>query len=209
MSRLLRAAAALSAVSLAVVAGQAVAAPKAKPVCNLVTDEKGDGGVASSSDGMDIVSADIASNAKAVTAVIRLAGDPSGFDPQAPGGKNYYLTFTAPGSDQPQFLSAEFDPVAGASYHSGYEEDVNGVGNRTSDDDPVVGSVKGSVITITAPLSAFAGRTSLKPGKKLTQLTADVYALLGTSVTGGLLANADTATGTSYTTGTPSCVKVG
>jgi hypothetical protein len=165
--------------------------------------------VATGSDDVDILSADIASNAKAVTAVIRLAGDPSSFNPQAPGGKNYYLSFTAPGSDQPQFLSAEFDPTSGATYHSGYEEDVNGVGNRTSDADAVLGSVKGNVITITAPLSAFAGRTSLKPGKKLTGLTADVYALIGTSVTGGLLANADTATGTSYTTGAPSCVKVG
>jgi hypothetical protein len=192
--------------ALAAATGVAAAAPKAKPVCNLIQDEKGDGGVAAGADDMDVVSADIASSAKVVTAVIRLAGDPSAVNPQAPGGKNYYLSFTAPGSDQPQFLSAEFDPITGAAYHSGYEEDVNGVGNKTSDADAVTGSVKGNVITITAPLSAFSSRVSLKPGKKLTELTAEVFALIGTGPTGGLLASADDATGTSYVTGTPSCV---
>ena len=195
--------------ALAAATGVAAAAPAAKPSCNLVTDAKGDGGIATSSGDVDILSADIASNAKVITAVIRLDGDPASFNPQAPGGKNYYLSFVAPGSEQPQFLSAEYDPVAGASYHSGYEEDVNGVGNKTSDPDAVAGSVKGNVITITAPLSAFSSRTSLKPGKKLTGLTAEVFALIGTSVTGGLLANADDAAGTSYTTGGASCVVPG
>jgi hypothetical protein len=194
---------------LAAATGVATAAPKVKPVCNLVVDETGDGGIATSSGDVDIVSADLASNAKTITAVIRLDGDPASVNPQAPGGKNYYMSFTAPGSDQPQFLSAEFDPVAGASYHSGFEEDVNGVGNKTSDADAVMGAVKGNVITITAPLSAFSSRVNLKPGKKLTDLTAEVFALIGTSTTGGLLANADDATGKAYTTGTPSCVKVG
>jgi hypothetical protein len=195
--------------ALAAATGVAGAATKAKPVCNLVVDAKGDGGVATGSDDVDLVSADIASNAKVVTAVLRLAGDPSSVNPQAVGGKNYYLSFTAPGSDQPQFLSAEFDPVAGAAYHSGYEEDVNGVGNKTSDTDAVLGSVKGNVITITAPLSAFSSRVSLKPGKKLTGLTAEVFAMIGTGATGGLLVNADDATGSSYTTGAPSCVVPG
>lgn len=198
-----------AALAAATGVASAAPAPRAKPVCNLIVDAKGDGGVATSSDDVDIVSADIASNAKVVTGVIRLAGDPSSVNPQAIGGKSYYLSFTAPGSAAPQFLSAELDPVAGAAYHSGEEQDVNGVGNKTSDPDAVVGSVKGNVITITAPLSAFSSRVSVKPGKKLTGLTAEVYALVGTGVTGGLLIKADDASGSSYTAGTPSCVKVG
>ena len=193
--------------ALAAATGVAGAAPKVKPVCNLVVDEKGDGSIATASDDIDIVSADIASTAKKVTAVIRLAGDPSAPNPQAPGGKNYYFSFIAPGSEQSQFLAASFDPITGVTYETGYEEDVNGVGNKTADTAKVEGTVKGNVITITAPVSAFSGRTSLKPGKKLTGLTVEVFALLGTAATGGLLALADDASGSSYTTGAASCVK--
>lgn len=193
--------------ALAAATGVAAAAPKAKPVCNVVTDEKGDGSIVTASDDIDIVSADIASNAKTVSAVIRLAGNPSATNPQAPGGKNYYFSFFAPGSEQSQFLAASFDPVAGATYETGFEEDVNGVGNKTSDTEKVTGSVKGNEITITAPISAFSARASLKPGKKLTGLTVEVFALLGTGTTGGLLALADDATGTTYTTASASCVK--
>ena len=194
--------------ALAAATGVAGATTKAKPVCNLITDAKGDGGIATSSDDVDILSGDIASNAKTITAVLRLAGDPSAFNPQAPGGKNYYVSFTAPGSDQAQFLSAGFDQTGAATYETGYTQDVNGVGQSTPDADAVTGSVKGDVLTITAPLSAFSGRVNIKPGKKLTGLTADVFALIGAGGT-GLLANADTATGTSYVAGAASCVKPG
>ena len=190
------------------VAGATTKAATPKPVCNLITDAKGDGSVVTGSDDLDILSGDIATNAKTITAVLRLAGDPSSVNPQAPGGKEYYVSFVAPGSDQPQFLSASFDPTGGATYETGYTEDINGVGNQTSDPDPVIGAVKGDVLTITAPLSAFSSRVNVKPGKKLTSLSADVFALIGVSGA-GLLANADTATGTSYVAGTPSCVKPG
>lgn len=182
------------------------ATPKVKPVCNLIQDPAGDGGVVAPSNDVDIISGDVAVIGKTVTAVLRLAGDPSSLNPQAIGGKNYYVSFTAPDSEQSQFLSAEFDPTAGGpAFHTGYEEVIAGTGNKTSDTDPAEGTVKGNVITITAPTSAFAGRVSLKPGKKLTSLTAEVFALIGTSTTGGLLAPADDATGKDYVTGTPSC----
>ncbi len=192
---------------LAAASGVAGAAGKAKPVCNLIVDAKGDGGVITGSDDVDILSGDVAVIGKKVTAVLRLAGDPASINPQAIGGKNYYVSFNAPDSEQPQFLSAEFDPTAdGPVFHTGYEEDVNGVGNKTSDEGTTEGSVKGNVITITAPVSAFGGRVSLKPGKKLSSITAEVFALIGTSTTGGALAPADDATGKDYVTGTPSCV---
>lgn len=199
---------ALAVLPALIAGGAATAAPaKAKPVCDLIKDAAGDGGVALAADDLDVLTADLASDGKKITAVLRLAGDPAAVNPQALGGKNYYVSFTAPGSTSPQFLSAEVDPVLGITYRSGFEEDVNGVGNKTADTAPVAGKIDGNVITITAPLSAFASRTSLKPGRKLTSLTAEVFALVGTSLSGGLLVLADDATGGSYTTGTPSCVK--
>jgi hypothetical protein len=188
--------------------GAAVAAP-AKPVCGLISDAKGDGAVVASANDLDIVGGDLASDSKKITAVLELAGDPAAVNPQALGGKNYYVSFVAPGSPNPQFLSAEFDPLLGASYSTGFEEDVNGVGNKTSDVAPATGKVVGNKIFITAPISNFGGRASLRPGKKLTGLTGEVFALIGTSVTGGLLALADDATGAGYTTGAASCVAVG
>ena len=194
--------------ALAAATGVAGAAAPAKPVCNLIADAKGDSGPVTNTDDVDIVSGDIASNAKTITAVLRLAGDPSSLNPLAPGGKAYYVSFLAPGSDQPQFLSASIDPTGAVTYETGYTEDVNGVGNQTPDPDAVSGSIKGNVITITAPVSAFSSRVNVKPGKKLTGLSADVFALIGVAGT-GLLANADNATGTTYVTGAPSCVKPG
>jgi hypothetical protein len=188
--------------------GAATAAPaKAKPVCDLIKDAAGDGEVVAPADDFDILSGDIASDGKKITAVLRLAGDPMAANPQALGGKNYYVTFFAPGAAEPQFLSAQIDPVLGPTYTTGFEEDVNGVGNKSDDAAPATGKIDGKVITITAPISAFSARTSLKPGKKLTGLAAEVFALVGTSATGGLLALADDATGGSYTTGAASCVK--
>ena len=203
-----RPALALALLPALLAAGAATAAPaKAKPVCDLIKDAAGDGAVVTASADLDILSGDLASDGKKITAVLRLAGDPSAANPQALGGKNYYVSFTAGG--QPQFLAAEFAPVLGATYSTGFEEDVNGVGNKTSDTEPATGKVDGNVITITAPLSAFGGRASLKPGKKLSGLTAEVFALVGTGATGGLLALADDATGSGYTAGAASCVKPG
>lgn len=190
-------------------AGAASAAATPKPVCNLITDPTGDGGVATSSGDLDIVSGDVATNGKAITAVLRLAGSPSAVDPQALGGKNFYVSFSTKDSDQPQFLSASFDPSGAASYGTGYEATVAGAGNKTADADPAGGSVSGNVITITAPLAAFAGRVNLKPGRRLTSLKAEAFAMIGTSVTGGLLYDADDATGKDYVAGSASCVKVG
>lgn len=203
-----RPALALALLPALLAAGAATAAP-AKPVCDLIKDAAGDGEVVTPADDFDILSADIASDGKKITAVLRLAGNPAAVNPQALGGKNYYVSFSAGGSGQPQFLSASFDPVLGASYSTGFEEDVNGVGNKTSDAEPATGKVDGKVITITAPLGAFSGRASVKPGKKLSGLTAEVFALVGTSATGGLLALADEATGGSYVAGSRSCVKPG
>ena len=202
---------ALSVIGVLAVTGIAQAAPKQpaapKPVCNLITDATGDGKVAVPAADLDIVSGDLATNAKTITAVLRLAGDPTARNPQALGGKNYYVTFNAPGVAEQQFLSAQIDPVLGATYSTGFTDTATGVGARTDDATPATGSIAGNVITIQAPLSAFASRTTFPAGKRLSGLGAEVFVLVGTGPTGGLLIRADDALGASYPIGASSCVK--
>lgn len=68
---------------MATTAPVAEAAPKPKPACQAITDDKGDtfairgqdslGAFGPQEDALDIVSADLASNGKVVTAVVRVA----------------------------------------------------------------------------------------------------------------------------------------
>src|SRR3712207_6804956 len=94
--------AALAALPLVVgVVGTADAAvKKPKPVCNLLVDEKGDA-IPVNSAGLDIVSADIASDGRKITGVIRLAGPASALDPTAPSGRTYHLEFFGQGGADP------------------------------------------------------------------------------------------------------------
>ena len=186
------------------------AAPKAKPVCNLITDDKDDAGVVTAQPGMDILSADVASDKKNVTAVFRLAGPPSAPNPQAPGGTDYYFSFTTSDASDPQFLHMSLPPVGAPTFATGQTTSVGGQNTSTDDADAATGSVTGNVVTITAPVSAFGGRINLKAGHKLTGLTAEVFAQVGVPGVGGLLENVDTASGSkSYVAGTPSCVVPG
>ncbi len=198
---------AASLVGAVALAGGAVAAPakpKAKPVCNLVKDGTGDAEIVSRQAALDIVSGDIASDAKKITAVMRLDGTPSGGNPQAAGGTRYYFSFSVPGAEHAQYLSA-LVPFAGQpSFRTGQ---IVADGTRrtfTNDSEPVTGSIKGKQLTITAPVSAFAERGRIKPGTKLSGLTAETFALVGV-----FLISVDDASGKTYVSGTPSCVKPG
>jgi hypothetical protein len=196
--------------AVAAATGIASAAPKAKPVCNLITDDKDDAGVVTAQPSMDILSADVASDKKNITAVFRLAGAPTAANPQAPGGTDYYFSFTTSDVADPQFLHMSLPPVGAPTFATGQTTSVGGQNTSTDDADAATGSIVGNVVTITAPTSAFGGRINLKPGHKLTGLTADVYAQVGVPGVGGLLENADTASGPKpYVAGTASCVPVG
>lgn len=197
--------------ALAAATGVATAAaPKAKPVCNLITDDKGDAGVVTAQPSMDILSADIASDKKTVTAVFRLAGPPTAPNPEAPGGTDYYFSFTTSDASDPQFLHVSVPPAGAPTFATGQTTSVGGQNTSTDDADPATGSIVGSVVTVSAPTSAFGGRISLKPGRKLLGLTADVYAQIGVPGVGGLLENADTAAASKpYVAGTASCVVPG
>ena len=203
MPRLRPVLAATLAVGLAV-AGSAVAAPKAAPVCKLVKDSKGDAAILRDQPSLDIVSADLASDAKSVTAVLRLDGAPSGANPEAAGGTRYYMEFNLPGSPKAQYLAA-FVPFAGSpTFRTGEITTEEARRSFSTDPEPAKGAIRGNEVTITAPVSTFAARGKVAPGTKLTGLTAETFAVVGV-----LLVSVDDATGKSYTAGTPSCVKPG
>lgn len=208
----------------------AAATTKPKPVCNLIRDPKGDsslsptgGAGAPGDDTSDIISADIASNATTLTAVIRLAGLQNP-DPEAPLGTAYYLNFNAPGSTTQYFLTARLYPT-GNHFFFGYQGTDPLLPLNTSY--PAVAAT-GVVDTtkhevhISVPLAAIAKFVKLPKGAPLSGLEATSWRVIGQGVVpsqnvgparaplGGLSERFDDAVSSSvYKAGTPSCVVVG
>ena len=207
--RLARPAVALAAIAAVSLAGVAQAAPakKAPPVCNQVVDEKDDAAIITSQPGMDVVSADIASDAKQLSAVIRLAAKPNTANPEAVGASRYYFEFLAPGSENPQYLQASIAFGTGtATFRSGEIVPSANGSTFTNDavNDGVTGKIEGEVITINAKLSAL---TRIKPavGTKIKGLTVETFSLAGV-----LLVPVDDAlTSKPYVAGAATCVKLG
>jgi len=191
-----------------------VSAAEAKaPPCKTIVDPAGDSEYGNP---LDIVSADIASNKKTVTAVFRLA-EINKTNSSAPTGQGFYFDFNA-GGETPIFLSYTVTPTT-ESYNFGY---VDGNLHRS------IGDATGSVdvakkeIHISAPVGAFtdSGVTYGYPkvGSKITGVVLTTYWVVGayasTPVTtgstgGGSLQPADDAAGKTYVAGSPSCVVPG
>ena len=197
------------------VGGAASAAPKKKPkppappVCNQIVDPKGDAtaGVISSDNepSWDVVSADIATDAKTLTTVIRVdklakstSSDPLGsqwrFDFFV-GETNLYTQATStPFGDR--FVVGYTDSTSHAIANSG----ATGVFDEAKNE-----------VRVSAPLSAFDAQAKITPGGKLTQLGAsagDYVNTAGGSPSGSFQAD-DAAGSKPYATGTPTCVLVG
>lgn len=185
----------------------ASAAPK--PVCNLVTDPKGDAGGptgANNDAAMDIVSADIATNAKKVTAVIRvqkLAATSTNY----PQGLSWRLNFSV--GDAKYFISAisDRDGVVG---QSGYTDPTSGQGTIAGAAIATLDEKKNEV-RITSSSTAFAGQINLKVGTVISELGAVTGAIAQVPGVGNLrYPTLDTTTGgEDYKGGTASCVVVG
>lgn len=164
-----------------------------KPVCNLITDPKGD--VSTGDQSLDVLSADVATNATMITGVIRVAklANP---DTMSPQGTFYSIRFTAGSSQTGQNLDIQLAPT-GNTFEGGA-----GTG--------VVDLAKNE-IRISVPLSHWTGNTALSPGPPLHDFI--VYADLGNDVLATpttFTAAGDTATSkATYAPGTPSCVAVG
>jgi hypothetical protein len=209
-------------------AGVAAAAPKAKPVCNLIVDAKGDAAYSqvSGTDGDDIVSADVASNATTITGVVRVAALATP-DPQAPLGRNYTVLFSAPKSPDLLFMSARTYPQ-GTKFLYGYQA-VDP--NTTVNTNYTLGEATGALDTakgeihISVPIKSYVdgAKAKIAPGAKLGGLSASIDRIAGQGFVpsqvlvpgtpraplGGLLLPFDDAAGGTYVMSTPSCVVVG
>lgn len=185
--------------------------PKVKPVCNLLTDAEGDAKflVLPSDPNLDIISGDIATSDKSLTAVLRLKSF-SASDAQSTLGRNYYILFNVPGQANPVYLSAEAGTTSVATgFAYSFGTLVGGaVGTYTAakDTTAIVGAIDpaAGTITMTVPLAALAQVATVKKGVKISGLHAE-----STQAFVVLVSTVDSADGgKSYVAGTPSCVKV-
>jgi hypothetical protein len=199
----------LAAVAILTTAALASTGNAAVKPCNLLTDAAGDaeGLILPGNDPqMDILSADLATNAKTLTGVIRLAKVGTTNTTGAPGGAAYFLQFNAAGAPNPLYVSAAFDREGVATYSFGQYTVVGATGNYDelgTVTTGVVDTVKNE-IRVSVPVTGFTG-ASIKKGVKLSELEASstfqLVALVGTI---------DEATGgKAYTAGGASCVVVG
>lgn len=162
----IRAAVLTGMLAIGLTAGSSLAAPN---VCFLIADDKGD--VTLPSNNLDIVSADVGTSAKSITAVIRVAALAAELaDSTAPTGYAFNFRFSAPGSDTPLYLLGSIQPgaLAGTAFEFGWMD-----GNfltKTGDAKGVIDQSRNEV-RITAPL-AFGGRAKLTKGAKITNLQA-------------------------------------
>ena len=193
--------------------GAASAAPKKKPkppappVCNLVVDATGDdGAVFPHSESLDLTGADIASDAKTVTAVLRVAKYTESDGNTAPTGRSWYLDFSVPTGEAPLWLGVQVTPT-GTLFRYGW---VDGSIHRSLGEVTGVIDAAKNELRVSAPTGIWADRGAVKPGSKLTGLVASSYNFVGVAAAGGSLQPGDTAESSkSYVAATPSCVAVG
>ena len=187
-----------------------VTAAEAKPLpCKTIIDPAGDSAWGNP---LDIVSGDIASNKKTLTAVIRLA-EFNKTNSSAPTGQGFYFDFTA-GGETPIFLSYTVTPTTeSASY--GY---VDGNLHRSLGEAKAVVDQAKKEIRISAPIGSWTTYGNPKVGSKITGVVITTYWVVGAYVStpvttgstgGGSLQTADDAAGKTYVAGSPSCVVPG
>jgi hypothetical protein len=192
------------------VAGAAVKKPAPKPVCNLVTDAAGDANgflvtglpAVPSDKNLDILSADIASDAKNVTAVIRLAA--VGADQTSPTGGTVYFNFSI--GDTKVFLSAVLNGAT-ATYEAGDFTGTNGQRHHVAGATGFIDTASKSIHITTA---ANTWTDIIKAGTKLNTLNVLAQRYIGNALVGGVTPTADDATSDKvYTGGAKSCVTPG
>ena len=213
---------ALLALTLLPVGIATTAQAAAKPLCQAVKDAAGDAALEAvpGNANDDILSADLASDGKLLTAVVRMGGVDTA-DPEAPLGRHYLVQLDAKGGDTTLFLSARTYPT-GTQFLYGYSGT-----NVVLSTSYVMGQAKGFIdaakkeVHITVPVSVFAshGAKFLK-GTKVTP-TITVYRMMGQGVVpsqqvrpayvplGGVSEAFDNASGKSYVVGTRTCVTPG
>jgi len=209
--------------------------PAPKPVCNLVPGTADDalfdpttsGAPGPNDPNGDILSANIASNAKTITAVIRVKTLATP-DTTFPGAHYYMLIWSVPDHTSPLYLGATVDPnpAAGTAYGPQF---VFGDGGdiakaisyyNIASAAKVTGKVDTAknTITMSVPIAQLAGYGTFKPGTHFSGIQAESQATtngpvlpqnvpsVGGSIAWGWQEDLDDAT-KDYIAGTPSCVK--
>jgi hypothetical protein len=189
----------------------AEAAPRKPLPCKTIVDPAGD---STSGASLDILSADIASNAKTLTVVFRLA-DATKTNSDAPTGQGYYFDFYAGGAD-PIYLSYTVTPTTEKFSYGWVETTANGtlhhsLGNASGKLDPAT-----KELHISAPVGSWTTYGKPKPGTKITGIALNTYWVVGayvdspvTSTGAASLQPADDASGKTYVAGAASCVVPG
>ena len=192
----------LLAVVAIVGSGVSAGAAPAKPVCNLVTDPAD----LPDSPSLDVRSADVATDGKNLTAVVRVTDVDSTADPKTATGRNWRLSFTV---DTRRILLNVNDGPAGMydGSDAGATVSVNPAANE---------------VRYTVPLAKLASRylVSITPGRsKLTNFEAgsdsgvtipqDAKDAVGLNFQSWGFPDNTKPSAVSYLAGAPSCVKVG
>jgi len=216
-----------SLVLSSIAVGGAVAAPakpKVKPVCNLITDEKDDtfalrsqdaqGAYGPQEDALDIISGDLASDGKVLTAVVRVKKMALSTG-SAPNGLSFRVQFTHGGLDEDTNLfMAGRASGTNQVFTAGSRAVTANLSTKLADVTGVFDVAK-SEVRITAPLDVFkALGGGIKTGTKLQLAELDQTA--SRFVTVNPATGSDTATfadvtnsASSYTVGALSCVAPG
>lgn len=212
----------VSAAALLLSAGAATAAPK--PACEVVKDDKGDtfavraqdgaGAFGPQEDALDIVSADLGSDGKTLTAVLRVAklALTTG---TAPNGISFRMQFTHAGVAPDVNLYMDARASGGATVFSAGSRNVTANVSTKLGDVQGVFDVAKNEVRISAPLSLFKDVGGpIKAGTRLIfneldQTSARVVAVNPVAGT-ATAAFADVTTSTAaYVVGDPTCVPVG
>lgn len=195
-----------------------VAAPAPQPAkaatCPMITDRKGDArNQAGTDDSLDILSADLVSDGKTVTATIRLKAL-SPVSPGAPQARAYYLLFNTTKPSAQMFLDAIVFSGGVVRYGWGTVGPFDPLGLITLYDDGTYGTLQPATgafdltkheIRISAPVADMAAKGNVKPGAEWKRITATTFYTLGV-----FIFEADTAAAPrSYVAGTPGCIKPG
>src|SRR3954451_2385113 len=227
-------------------AGVANATPRAaKPnhvpaVCNLLTDPTGDALFDPVGTGLsqfpadpngDILSADVASDARNVTAVLRLKSLASP-DTTYPLAHFYMVSWYVRGHATPVYLGGTLDPnpaagtVFGPQFVFGYAGSQDAATFTFSYYNIGSSKVKATIdtakktLTLSVPISAISSYGKFTPGAKFSGISAQTQALVNGPVfpqnepllggSSGVGFQEDTADGgKDYVAGSPSCVKPG
>jgi hypothetical protein len=181
--------------------------------CGQITDRAGDAmDQAGPNPSLDILSADLASDATTITGVVRVK-ELAETSPTTPQSRNYYLLFSTDKPPVRMFLLATLYQGGVARFGWGTVAPTDPLGLLVLYDDGfgVVNRGEGFLdlakneVHISALVSDVAAKGNVKPGSKLSKLQADTFYAIGT-----FIFEADTAAGKGhYVAGAASCVVPG